>query len=567
MTLSEFKQKLALVFDDDPETEVWHNVPDKVILSMIVLSSLEVFLSTFEGVARVMGSWLKTVEIATTLFFTVEVALRIWAADLSGPKYKGFRGRVRYCLSFYGLIDILSTYPFYLSLFVSLPMQTLKMLRAFRLLRIFRYMKSFRMLKDAFRSKKRELLVSSTFLVMLTIVLSFFLFTVENAAQPQVYQNGGDALIWAFAKYLGDPGKIADYPLITIGGNIIAGVIGVLGICIFAVPAGLMGSAFLEVMEQDKKKRQIKENILKIEQMFERRLDRLTHFYAVPLFWTLPDIRAQLRMSEAELMETLETSDQMRIKNLANTLPISQRPTDRLAVEYYPLNAHYGCCIDRQSKITIVAPSNDDEAFTGHFAYYLSKIGGFNYVSREVSAELPRRSFYLKPDNAVGFEEFMTDVERVSAGKNRWIITILGSGGRDEPEFPSHLHITYGGKKGNDSLEAPGLLVHDTATAHKIFCEWEKRLRQEFAYVADRQQYHTSDSPKVFIRHLANAAQVNGVILRCSWSMIGWDKRRLQIAQMIAQVLQEQIEPGKEPTPANLSELRTKGIAYQGYEH
>ena len=62
------------------------------------------------------------------------------------------------------------------------------------------------------------------------------------------------SVIWAFAQYIGDPGNFADTPPITFTGRIIACIIGILGIAIFAVPAGLIGSAFTEVMEKDEKR-------------------------------------------------------------------------------------------------------------------------------------------------------------------------------------------------------------------------------------------------------------------------------------------------------------------------
>lgn len=46
-----FKQRLARLFDDNLRTSVWRNVFDWVIIGLIVISSLEVFLSTFRGIA------------------------------------------------------------------------------------------------------------------------------------------------------------------------------------------------------------------------------------------------------------------------------------------------------------------------------------------------------------------------------------------------------------------------------------------------------------------------------------------------------------------------------------
>jgi len=216
--LSGFKQQLVCVFDDNLHTKVWHNIADWTIISLIVISSLEVFLSTFESISNGYGDVLHFVDVFTTIVFTVEVSLRIWVADMLDAKYKGFWGRVKYCFSFYGLIDVLSTYPFYLSFFIAIPVSALKVLRVARIFRIFRYMKSFRILGEAISSKKQELSISLAFLSILTIILSFFLYFAEHDAQPELCENGWQTLVWAFAKYLGDPGKIADFPLVTFWG-------------------------------------------------------------------------------------------------------------------------------------------------------------------------------------------------------------------------------------------------------------------------------------------------------------------------------------------------------------
>ena len=252
-----FKQELNRVFDDNLHTKQWHNYVDYTIIGFIVLSTIEVFLSTYDGIVERYGTWLTVIDYLTTAFFTIEVSLRIWNADQLDPKYKGFWGRVRYCFSFYGLIDILSTYPFYLHFFMPIPYVALKALRIARLLRIFRYMKAFSILSRAFRSKTNEMKVSLQFLAIVTLILSFVLFFVEHEAQPEVYDNGWTSVIWAFAQYIGDPGNFADTPPITFTGRIIACIIGILGIAIFAVPAGLIGSAFTEVMEKDEKKEKI----------------------------------------------------------------------------------------------------------------------------------------------------------------------------------------------------------------------------------------------------------------------------------------------------------------------
>ena len=364
-----FKQELARVFDDNLHTKQWHNYVDYAIIGLIILSTVEVFLSTYDGIVEKYGIWLKMVDYFTTAFFTIEVSLRIWCADQIDDKYKGFWGRVRYCFSFYGLIDILSTYPFYLHFFMPMPYVALKALRIARLLRVFRYMKAFNVLSRAMHAKKDEMWVSVQFLTIITLILSFILFFVEHEAQPEVYNNGWTSVLWAFAQYIGDPGNFADTPPITVTGRIIACIIGVLGIAIFAVPAGLIGSAFSEVMEKDERKEKSEGWAERLHLAFERKLDRPTGFQIVPRYMSIVEIQARLGLKEDEILDAVAISDKFRLINLSSTATPEERVTDLLAVEPFPVNTIYGQCIDRHAKVTIFSPSNIVDQIIGWWAY------------------------------------------------------------------------------------------------------------------------------------------------------------------------------------------------------
>ena len=393
MTKTEqFKKQLARIFDSDLRTKQWENYPDYVIIGLIIISTLSVFLSTFdlpEGWQKVLN----VVDIVTVIVFTIEVSLRIWAADEIDAKYSGFWGRVKYCFTFYGLIDVLSTYSFYASFFIPLPYAMLKVLRVARLLRVFRYMRSFRLLQQAISSKSKEMFISLQFLVIITLILSFVLFFYEHTAQPDVYDNGFRSVVWAFAQYIGDPGGFADTPPVTLIGRIIACVIGILGIALFAVPAGLIGAGFSEAMEEELHRDVVEKNVAKLRLAFERKVDRITKFQVVPPYISLCDIQARLGMKVDDIFDAVEDCKEFRLINLAITQPVDERPQDRLAVESCYINRPYGCCIDRGSKITIIAPASVVDPCTSSITYYLALIGGFNYISREVGELRPYRSF------------------------------------------------------------------------------------------------------------------------------------------------------------------------------
>ena len=78
------------------------------------------------------------VEIFVVAVFTIDYVLRFYTADLIDPKYKGFVGRLRFIPSFFSMVDLASTVPFYVDAFL-LPNTDLAastFLRMFRLLRM-----------------------------------------------------------------------------------------------------------------------------------------------------------------------------------------------------------------------------------------------------------------------------------------------------------------------------------------------------------------------------------------------------------------------------------------------
>ena len=559
--IQSFKQELNRVFDDNLHTKQWHNVVDYIIIGLILLSTLEVFLSTYDNIVEKYGLWLKVVDYFTVAFFTVEVSLRIWCADLLDPKYKGFWGRVRYCFSFYGLIDILSTYPFYLHFLFPVPYVALKALRIARLLRIFRYMKAFSVLSRAMRAKKDEMVVSLQFLVIVTLLLSFILFFVEHDAQPEVYNNGWTSVLWAFAQYIGDPGGFADTPPITFVGRVIACIIGVLGIAIFAVPAGLIGSAFSEVMEKDERKEKAEGWAERLHLAFERKLDRPTGFQVVPRYVSIPEIQARLRLKEDEIFDAVTGSDSFRLINLASTATPEEQVSDLLAVELFPKNTIYGQIIDRGSKITIFSPSNIVDPIIGWWAYYLALIGGFNYVSRESGETRPYNSFYLyKNDGTPGREECMADLNRLANSNDSWVFSILAASGSSEPAYPTQFHFTYGAKRGDETYDDPAITLNDVPTFDAIYREFAELLEQSFSLSADKQRYHTNANAAYFARHLQH--KVNAVALRVAWSVTCRDACAIQLAQALASIINRHINHSDNPT---LPELKIKDIGYQGY--
>ncbi|MCM1036129.1 MAG: ion transporter [Bacteroides sp.] len=542
LDIREFRHRLGLVFDDNLGTRQWYNIVDWIIVGMILLSSIEIFLATFSwspGVERALD----IVNTATLWFFVVEVTLRIWAAPEQSRRFKGFMGRVRYCLTGYGFIDFISTYPFLIQYFVPLPVGGLRVLRVARVIRIFRitrYAKSFNLLFDSIREKKNELIVSMQFLLIVTFILSLILYFHEHEAQPDVYNNGFVSVLWAFAQYIGDPGQFADTPPVTFVGRAIACIVGILGIAIVAVPAGILGAGFTETIERENHKKEIKENATKLRLCFERKLDRPTGFQACPPFQSMITIQARQMMSENDIIEAVNSTPGYRISNLATTIPFANNPVDRLVVEYFEHNRPYGICIDRGSRFTVIATSSYIDACTGFFAYYLAMIGGFNYVSREFGKLAPVESFYnIKgtPQDA-GFKDFMADVDMLLSRPGAWSLTSLVSSGAQEPDYDTDVHFGTGSPKGQETI---GNLITDKEVFANFYRDISEVLGKDENIKCDLGKYHNTSMPGLFLRKLARSNEPNDFVMRVSWRVMLWSPRRLEVARKIAETINRDI--------------------------
>eukprot|EP00656_Telonema_subtile_P004237 TRINITY_DN11921_c0_g1_i1.p1 TRINITY_DN11921_c0_g1~~TRINITY_DN11921_c0_g1_i1.p1 ORF type:complete len:336 (+),score=48.22 TRINITY_DN11921_c0_g1_i1:593-1600(+) len=149
------------------------------------------------------------------------------------------------------MLDLLCTLAFLPDLIVDTDhyrgFVALRTLRLFQFLRLERQSKAFRSISIVLRSKKHELF--STFyvatVVMLIAAVVFWFIELDN---PEV-GSFGDALWWSVTA-LTTVGY-GDVVPRTVQGKIFASVIALIGVAIFALPAGIIGSGFIELMVRE----------------------------------------------------------------------------------------------------------------------------------------------------------------------------------------------------------------------------------------------------------------------------------------------------------------------------
>jgi len=206
---------------------------DVALFATIGVSVTAIMLESVPSIAAHQGAsqWFKAIELITTLLFTIEYVLRLWCSPKPGP----------YARSFYGVIDLVSTLPFYLA--VLFPTTgTLAVIRALRLLRIFRVLKLSRFLVEgnllwqSLLRSSRKIGVFLFTVVLLCVIMGTIMYTVEGP------ENGFSSIplsiYWAIVTLTTvGYGDIAPG---TVLGQFLASAIMIMGYAIIAVPTGIV---------------------------------------------------------------------------------------------------------------------------------------------------------------------------------------------------------------------------------------------------------------------------------------------------------------------------------------
>jgi len=217
------------------------------IAALILLNVVMVILETVNSLYLQYTAFFHLFDLFTVIVFSTEYALRIWCC-VKNPLYSSpVRGRLRYMVSPYMLVDLVALTPFFLPLIVPIEfrlLRLLRLLRLFRVLRLGRYSNAFSTFVEVLKSKKEELVITVVMATIILILASSTLYTVEREAQPDSFGSIPDAMWWAVVT-LATVGYGDVYPITPLG-KFFAGLVAISAIGLFALPAGILASGFAE---------------------------------------------------------------------------------------------------------------------------------------------------------------------------------------------------------------------------------------------------------------------------------------------------------------------------------
>jgi len=149
------------------------------------------------------------------------------------------------------LVDLLAILPFYLPMLLPIDLRflrALRLMRLFRLLKMGRYVKSLRLMRHVLARRKEELLITLFSVLLLLVLSSSLMYFIEREAQPDKFASIPAAMWWGIAT-LTTIGYGDMYPVTALG-KILGGFIALLGIGLFALPAGILASGFAAEIQQ-----------------------------------------------------------------------------------------------------------------------------------------------------------------------------------------------------------------------------------------------------------------------------------------------------------------------------
>jgi len=225
---------------DTPNGKVFNIALFIVIIASIVF----VMLESIQSIDSQYHDFLNAAEWVITILFTLEYIARV--ITVKKP--------LKYIFSFFGIIDLLSTIPKYLSFFLVGGAHSLVALRALRLLRVFRILKLARYIGEstnlarAIKASRAKLSVFILFVFILCVILGTIMYLVESG-QDSGFTSIPRSIYWAIVT-LTTVGY-GDIAPVSALGQLISSFIMLMGYAIIAVPTGIVSA---EVVKTSKHK-------------------------------------------------------------------------------------------------------------------------------------------------------------------------------------------------------------------------------------------------------------------------------------------------------------------------
>lgn len=216
---------------------------DIILLIAIVINIAILLFESVPGQSPEMARFYYVADWIFTVFFTIEYTFRLYA--VYNP--------AKYATSFFGIIDLLSIMPSYLS--VLFPgLHSLMIIRALRLLRLFRIFKLHQfvaqgqMLRKSIIVSLPKILIFLFNILILVFIFGSLMFVIENGVNEK-FDSIPRSIYWAIITVT--TVGYGDISPVTTAGQFVAAFTMLIGYAVLAVPTGIMTSTMLQMSKNE----------------------------------------------------------------------------------------------------------------------------------------------------------------------------------------------------------------------------------------------------------------------------------------------------------------------------
>ncbi|GAL64695.1 ion transporter [Algibacter lectus] len=209
---------------------------DVILLIAIIASIVLVMLESIKSFDAKYHNLLNISEWIITILFSIEYIARI--VTVKKP--------LKYVTSFYGIIDLLSTTPKYISLLFGgihalAALRALRLLRVFRILKLARFLGASQVLTNSLKASRAKISVFLFAVLILSIIFGTLMYLIEGEVSG--FTSIPVSVYWCIVT-LTTVG-FGDIAPITPIGQLIAAIIMILGYGIIAVPTGIVSAEYV----------------------------------------------------------------------------------------------------------------------------------------------------------------------------------------------------------------------------------------------------------------------------------------------------------------------------------
>ena len=458
-----------------------------------------------------------------------------------------------------------------------------------------------RFIRKAFSTTKNEMLISLCIIIVLTCILSLIFLTVERIAQPDVFADYGDAIVWAYTRYMEGGDGVFDGGPVTVVGKVIASLLGIIGIAIVAIPAGLVGSGFMDAIAEEKRENELAEMRHRMLKQFPRFVSSAFNSYCKTLeastdwekarFTTRAQLmsrfQTRLGMDFQDIADVCTRYPEFSLRDIAEELSDEDNQQSTFWIELLPQNRPYGCFINRGSRVTIMVTNGFEDMGTSWFGYHVALLGGFNFICKNQEVDPDDLDSYYALTPAVSYEKrteayYLSDKKQYKRqldiirqkqtvreaffgdmqpllGEEHWVINLQTT--IKSSHNPVDIHFVYDNREHNHPS------VNQVSDVEQMIAAFQTAFQQApfdngTPMLVQQSEKFSLSKNNIAYKLREQNEKTNMLHIRIASSLINIDLRRSVVMGVMAHILHEQLASNETLRKEDMQELSSQGYGY-----